>query len=96
MPERKKIFHVYSTPVNPTFESLLTDDCLVFTGTGDSKISPENLNRAEAASNYRIIRIQDANHSLEVEDTIKSVEILENVMLSLKEYMNHAKGEGKL
>ncbi|KEI04421.1 hypothetical protein [Clostridium botulinum] len=80
--------HIYLTPVDKTFENVVDYLCLVITGTEDRKISTSIISVIENNKNIELVKIDSANHSLECSDALKSIEILNTVMKTLKKFIN--------
>lgn len=79
--------HVYLTPVDKTFENIVDYPCLVITGTEDRKISISNMNIIENNKNIELVKISGGNHRLECSDTLKSIEMLNTTIGTLKKFI---------
>ncbi|EHJ00409.1 hypothetical protein CDLVIII_3864 [Clostridium sp. DL-VIII] len=81
--------HVYLTPVNETVKYMVNYPCLVVTGKDDGKINSLNMNALESRKNIKLVQIDEGNHSLECLDVLKSIEMLNTIMRTLKNFLLH-------
>lgn len=79
--------HVYLTPVDKTFENVVSYPCLAITGTEDKKINSLNMKMIENSKNIELVKIDGGNHRLECSDALKSVEMLTTTMNSLRKFI---------
>lgn len=84
--------HVYLTPVDKTFEDMINYPCLVITGSEDTKINNLSKSVIEKSRNIELVKIDGANHRLECEDALKSIEMLNTTMRLLRKFIiKHSK-----
>lgn len=73
------------TPVEATFERDI-DNGIAFIGTADPWSNLEDVKQMAQKRKVLLHLYEGVNHSLEENDQIKNIEILENVMLYTKDY----------
>lgn len=84
--------HVYLTPVDKTFENMVNYPCLAIIGTNDGKINSLNMSMLENSKSIQLVKITDANHRLEHSDALKSIEMLNTTMITLRKFLTkHSK-----
>lgn len=80
--------NIYLTPVNSTVDLGIKKGALVFTGTSDPLINEENVEKIENVSQIELIKIDGADHSMNIEnDIVRSSEILTYIIKKEKEYL---------
>lgn len=81
------IKNIYLTPINETLEEELDLNGLVITGTNDSLISLDNLEKIKLEK-IKITEIDGAGHSLCIKgNVIESIRALEIIINNIKEYI---------
>lgn len=84
---QRKIRQIYYTPLAQTFLTNPTPG-IAFSGTADPWVPDvESLIRQCQKSKIETHRIEGANHSLEVADTMENLKILQEVMEKSREYL---------
>lgn len=81
-----KTRNIYYTPVRETFLFPLQEG-IAFHGTADSWVSTQTVQEECAARQIPLFITEGANHSLETEDTLENIRILEEVMKKTAAYM---------
>ena len=75
-----KINNLFLTPTSNTIPYIIKSRCAVIVGTNDKFFSKENINFIRTYSSVNLHIIDDATHSLKVDDDcMKSIEILKDV-----------------
>lgn len=87
--ETKNIFY---TPVIESFE-VIRQDGIVFHGTSDPWAKTEDVKRACERTGLPLVKIKDANHSLETGKVIRDIKNLKKVMKKTKEYIEQIEKE---
>ena len=78
--DKKIIKHICYTPIDEHVIEIVKNECIVFTGTKDKLLSEESRNELAKYSNVVLIQVENAVHSLEIEDDYKqSIRILEYI-----------------
>ena len=81
------IKNIYLTPINETFKEKLDKEGLIITGTKDTLISSENLEKIKSEG-LRVLEIEDAGHSLCIKgNVLKSIKALEIIIENIKDYV---------
>ncbi|MBS6043997.1 MAG: alpha/beta hydrolase, partial [Clostridium baratii] len=76
------------SPINKTVEMGMINNSLVITGNEDPLITRENVNQISDLSGVKLIRIDGANHALNIEgDAVKSLEVQLNIIKCIKKYL---------
>ena len=76
--DNKRIKHVCYTPLDAHVSDIVKNECIVFTGTKDKWLSTDKRNELENHCNIDLIQVENAVHSLEIDDDYKqSIKILE-------------------
>lgn len=78
--------HILFTPVQETL-SLPIKEGIVFHGTKDSWIETEDLVEKCNIEGVKLYLIEDANHSLEIEDVLLDLDNLRCIMKNIEEYV---------
>ncbi|MFA5523415.1 MAG: hypothetical protein WDA24_03575 [Tissierellales bacterium] len=74
------INNMFLTPISHTIPHIIKSKCTVVVGTNDKFFSKENIDLIATYSSVNLHIINDAKHSLEVdEDCMKSIEILKDI-----------------
>lgn len=74
------INNMFLTPTSHTIPHIIKSKCTVVAGTNDKFFSKENIDLIATYSSVKLHIINDATHSLEVDDDcMKSIEILKDV-----------------
>ena len=82
-----KIKNIYLTPIEKTFELGICSS-LVVTGTNDTWISKESVNSIREINDVKLLIIEGANHSLNIDgDILKTVDVMKTVINAEKEYI---------
>ncbi|EJT6479627.1 alpha/beta hydrolase [Clostridium perfringens] len=85
--ENYNIKNIYLTPINETFKEKLDKEGLIITGTKDTLISSENLEKIKSEG-LRVLEIEDAGHSLCIKgNVLKSIKALEIIIENIKDYV---------
>lgn len=80
--------NIYLTPVDKTVDLGIEAGSLVFTGSCDPLISKGNVHKLEKIEGLKLIKITDADHSLNIKnDVVKSTEYLMNIIKKEKDYL---------
>ncbi|MDD5795206.1 MAG: alpha/beta hydrolase [Clostridiales bacterium] len=83
-----KVKNIYLTPIENTFELGLSEESLVITGTNDTWISKETVEKIKNINNIKTLIIQNANHSLNIDgDILKTIEALNVIINEEKQYI---------
>ena len=81
------IKNIYLTPINATFKEKLDKEGLIITGTKDTLISSENLEKIKSEG-LRVLGIEDAGHSLCIKgNVLRSIKALEIIIENIKDYL---------
>lgn len=81
------IKNIYLTPINETFKEKLDKEGLIITGTKDTLISSENLEKIKSEG-LRVLEIEDAGHSLCIKgNVLRSIKALEIIIENIKDYL---------
>lgn len=81
------IKNIYLTPINATVKGKLDKKGLVVTGTKDTLISSDNLEKIKLEMN-NFLEIEGAGHSLCIKgNVLKSIKTLEIIINNIKEYL---------
>ena len=81
------IKNIYLTPINETFKEKLDKEGLIITGTKDTLISSENLEKIKSEG-LRVLGIEDAGHSLCIKgNVLRSIKALEIIIENIKDYL---------
>lgn len=82
------ITNIYLTPIDKTVELGLKDNSLAVVGSLDPLISKENREKIKMNNSIEYMEIENTGHSLDIKgDTIKSIEILKEIMIKEKEFL---------
>lgn len=82
------VVNIYLSPINKTVEMGMINNSLVITGNEDPLITRENVNQISDLSGVKLIRIDGANHALNIEgDAVKSLEVQLNIIKCIKKYL---------
>lgn len=81
--ETKNIFY---TPVIESFE-VIEQEGIVFHGTSDPWAETKEVEKACEKKQLPLVKVKEANHSLETGDTIKDIKNLKKVMKKTKKYI---------
>ena len=81
------IKNIYLTPINATFKEKLDKEGLIITGTKDTLISSENLEKIKSEG-LTVLEIEDAGHSLCIKgNVLRSIKALEIIIENIKDYL---------
>ncbi|HHQ4155686.1 TPA: alpha/beta hydrolase [Clostridium perfringens] len=81
------IKNIYLTPINETFKEKLDKEGLIITGTKDTLISSENLEKIKSEG-LRVLEIEDAGNSLCIKgNVLSSIKALEIIIENIKDYV---------
>jgi predicted alpha/beta-hydrolase family hydrolase len=76
----KNIKHICYTPIDAHVSNIVKNECIVFTGTKDKWLTKDGRNELAKYSKIDLIQVENAVHSLEVDDNFKqSIRILEYI-----------------
>lgn len=78
--------HIIFTPMQELMDFYIGKG-IVFHGTADSWIDTEDLKEKCKEERVKLYLIKNADHSLEVDNTMNNIEILKEVMGKVKEYL---------
>ncbi len=78
--------HVLFTPLEETF-SVPVRDAIAFHGTADPWADTDRIQRLCKKAKIPLYVIENANHSLEIDDVLQNIRNLENVMQQVKLYL---------
>lgn len=82
------VVNIYLSPINKTVEMGMINNSLVIIGNEDPLITRENVNQISNLSGVKLIRIDGANHALNIEgDAVKSLEVQLNIIKCIKKYL---------
>lgn len=85
----KKIKQLYLTPLKGTIRYMKDIKCTAITGTKDKFFKSGDIDRIKEESNVNFILIEEANHSLEIEDDISgSIKILNKVSEEIIKFLS--------
>lgn len=82
--------NIYYTPVGETFLFPLQEG-IAFHGTADGWVSTRTVQEECAARGIPLFVTEGANHSMETEDTLENIRILEGIMRETAEYMRRGR-----
>ena len=82
LPARQIVF----TPVADTLQNLPKENVLVFHGLNDPWCENKIVDDAEEKIGFELHLIENANHSLETENTLENISILKNVIERVDEF----------
>jgi len=78
--DSKRIKHICYTPIDAHISEIVKNECIVFTGTKDKWLTKDGRNELANYSNIDLIQVENAVHSLEIDDNYKqSIRILEYI-----------------
>lgn len=84
----KSIKHICYTPVDANTDDIVKNECIVFTGTKDKWLSQESGSKLSCYDNIKLIQVENAVHSLEVDDDYnQSIRILEYITDKCSEFI---------
>ena len=81
-----KVPQVIYTPIQETLTYGI-ENAIVFHGTNDSWCNTEDLKEVCVKNNVSLQLLENANHSLEIEDVIINIEYLKKIMETTKNYL---------
>ncbi|BFT74072.1 alpha/beta hydrolase [Paenibacillus sp. P36] len=76
----RNIRHLFLTPIRSTIPIIEKFGGLVVCGTNDKLFHESDIERIDEFPNTDVIRIKDANHALEVNDLLQSLEIMKTLV----------------
>lgn len=79
--------NIYYTPVEASFQ-FMKQPGIVFTGTADSWVDFDTVERRCREGRFPLYMIEDGNHSLETGDVRRDLENLQTIMRSTEEYIS--------
>lgn len=83
-----KFTNIYLTPIEKTYQ-LGMSKALVICGTNDTWISKDTIDNIKNNKNIKLVIIEKANHSLNIDgDILESIDIIKNVINLEKQYIN--------
>jgi len=78
--DSKRVKHICYTPIDSHVNEIVKNECIVFTGTKDKWLTKNARNELANHSNIILIQVENAVHSLEIDDDYKqSIRILEYI-----------------
>ncbi len=78
--KEKSIRHMFLTPIRSTIPFIEKFGGFVVSGTEDPVFQEEDMKQVEGFRNTEVLRIQDADHLLEVSNVNRSLEILNDLV----------------
>ena len=82
----KGIKQIWYTPVEESFDCFDGDNCIVFTGDADPLLGLDRLRELGYLGSDSVNIVERANHSLDVSDTMESIDILRCVMEKIEKW----------
>jgi hypothetical protein len=87
----RTIKHLFLTPIGSTIPIIEKYGGFVVCGTKDNLFHEDDIERIEAFSNTKVLRMKDANHALEVNDLRQSLEILKTLVEESNRFFNEGR-----
>lgn len=84
-------FCIYMTPTDKSIPKTFNQNSLVIYGTGDKSLSKENMELIKSRNDLEYMEVPDADHSLEYDDTARTIETHLEIIKRCGEFINESK-----
>lgn len=79
---------IYISPIPDAFKYIKKYPGLILTSNHDEYLKDDTLNELKALPNQEILVFKEGDHSLECDDTVKSIDFLKNAINKVIEFVN--------